>query len=143
MSNKNGMRYIQSSVGSPITWTIIDNFKLWRLEKNIVPSKFIMIEWMHLSLFLKKCLVTILPHVLSYLNLGIIVIYFAVLEILVVNRTVGAIHTSSHPLRGRGGSAKGWCYTISLFIKKRWQGGGRDQKSQKMGDIIYERPLSD
>ena len=71
-----------------------------------------MIEWMHLSLFLKK-----LPSyrftTCRYLNLGIIVIYFAVLEILVVNRTVGAIHESRHPLRGRGGSAK------TYLLKKR------------------------
>ena len=42
---------------------------------------------------------------------------------------------------GGGGSAKGWCYTISLFIKKRWQGGGRGQKSQKMGASFMDGHL--
>ena len=45
----------------------------------------------------------------------------------------------SHTL-GEGGSAKSWHSSISLFSKMGDEEGGRDQKSQNMGDIIYGRP---
>ena len=48
----------------------------------------------------------------------------------------GAIHKWCHPLSGGGGSAKRWCYSISLFSKMDDE-GGRGQKFQKMGDVIY------
>ena len=45
-------------------------------------------------------------------------------------------------LWGRGEFAKRWHYSISLFSKMPDKGGGRGQKSQKMGDVIFGRPLN-
>ena len=42
---------------------------------------------------------------------------------------------------GAGGFAKRWSYLISLFSKSDDKGGG-GQKSQKIDDVIYERPLT-
>ena len=44
------------------------------------------------------------------------------------------------PTRGRG-SAKGWHYFISLFIKMGDKVEGRGQNSQKIGDVLYGQPL--
>ena len=38
--------------------------------------------------------------------------------------------------KGEGGSAKMWCYSLSLFSKMGDKRGGRGQKSQKMDSSI-------
>ena len=46
--------------------------------------------------------------------------------------------------KGEGGPAKRWRYSISLFSKMgdKEGGGGWGQKCQKIGFVIYGRPLS-
>ena len=55
---------------------------------------------------------------------------------------IEAIHKRRHPLRGGGGSAKRWCYSISLFSKMGDKGEGGVKNLKKMGDIIYRWPLN-
>ena len=43
-------------------------------------------------------------------------------------------------LAGKGGSAKRWRYSISLFSKMGDEGVGRGKISQELGDVIYGRP---
>ena len=50
----------------------------------------------------------------------------------------GAVHKRRHQSRGRG-FAKRWSYLIRLFSKSDDDGGG-GSKSQKIDDVIHERP---
>ena len=43
--------------------------------------------------------------------------------------------------KGEGGSAKMWCYSLSLFSKMGDKGESGFTKSQKRGDVIYGWPL--
>ena len=43
--------------------------------------------------------------------------------------------------KGEGGSAKMWCYSLSLFSKMGDKGKRGVKNSQKRGDAIYGWPL--
>ena len=57
-----------------------------------------------------------------------------------ITNLLGAVHKRRHQSRGRG-FAKRCSYLISLFSKSDDEGGG-GQKSQKIDDVFYERPLT-
>ena len=44
-------------------------------------------------------------------------------------------------IKGGGGSAKRWCYSVSLFSKMGDKGKGGVKNFKKMGDVIYGCPL--
>ena len=58
------------------------------------------------------------------------------------NFTLGGVHKGRHLQGGREGVAKWWHYSISHYSEKSDKRGGRGQKSQNGGDVIYGRPLT-
>ena len=57
------------------------------------------------------------------------------------NVSYGAVHKRHHQSRESGVCQKMMLLKISLFSKSDGEGGG-GQKSQKINDVFYERPLS-
>ena len=57
------------------------------------------------------------------------------------NTIYGAVHKRRHQSRGEGGCQKIILLIISIFSKNDDVGGGEGQKSQKIDDVFYERPL--